>query len=168
MEFPTKYTKDNSEIGSVTGTPTLQEYEYKLDKEGHKQLVKKDSFINVYERIQADKDSTDINKLMERFALGDTEALDINKGFYIDARELPKDYREVFDRGIEAEQYFDSLPVELKQMFDNSYSAYFTEMGSKEFEEKYAKYNDRFVNHQFDVKSNEPKLNEEGDVTYNE
>ena len=167
MKFSTKYTKDNSELCSVSGSPTLQEYEYKLDKAGHKQLVKKDSFINVYERIQADRDSTDINKLMERFALGDTEALDINKGFYIDARELPKDYREVFDRGIEAEQYFDSLPVELKQMFDNSYSVYFTEMGSKEFEEKYAKYNDRFVNHQFDIEQPIKETNE-GDVTYNE
>lgn len=165
MDFPTKYTIDNSEIFSETGTPTLQEYEYKLDKTGHKQLVKKDSFVNVYERIQADRDSTDINKLMERFALGDTEALEINKGFYIDARELPKDYREVFDRGIEAEQYFDSLPVELKQMFDNSHSVYFTEMGSKEFEEKYAKYNDRFVDHSFDVKEEKPANDE---VNYNE
>lgn len=166
MDFPTKYSIDNSEIYSVSGTPTLQEYEYKLDKAGRKQLVKKDSFINVYERIQADRDSTDINKLMEKFALGDTEALEINKGFYIDARELPKDYREVFDRGIEAEQYFDSLPVELKQMFDNSYSVYFSEMGSKEFEEKYAKYNDRFVDHSFDVKEN--PISDNGEVTYNE
>ena len=127
MDFPTKYTKDNSNIISEVGSPVLQEYEYSLDKEGRKSLVKKDSVINVYERIQADRDSCDINKLMERFALGDTEAININKGFYVDARDLPKDYREVFERGLEAEQYFDSLPVELKAMFDNSHSVKKTE-----------------------------------------
>ena len=114
MNFPTKYSIDNSEIYTECGSPYLQEYEYKNDKSGHKQLVKKDSFINVYERIQADRDSTDINKLMERFALGDSEALEINKGLYIDARDLPKDYRDVFDRGLQAEQYFDSLPISVK------------------------------------------------------
>lgn len=165
MDFPTKYTIDNSKIFSEAGSPTLQEYEYKLDKEGKKQLVKKDSVINVYERIQADRDSCDINKLMERFALGDSEALDITKGFYVDARDLPKDYREVLDKGIEAEQFFDSLPTDLKVMFDNSYSVFFTELGTKEFEEKYNKYNDRFVDHSFDVKE-EPK--NDGEVTYNE
>lgn len=165
MDFPTKYTIDNKEIFSEPGTPTLQEYEYKLDKKGRKMLIKKDSFVNVYERIQADRDSTDINKLMERFALGDSEALDINKGFYIDARELPKDYREVFDRGLEAEQYFDSLPTELKQMFDNSYSVYFSEIGSPEFEAKYQKYNDRFVNHQFDDVKEDIK-SDNGEVSY--
>lgn len=164
MDFPTKYTIDNKEIWSECGAPTLQEYEYSLDKDGRKTLIKKDSVINVYERIQADRDATDINKLMERFALGDSEALDINKGFYIDARDMPKDYREVFERGLEAEQYFDSLPVELKEMFDNSYSVFFTEFGSAEFDEKVNRYNDRFVNHQYE----EIEKTDNGEVNYNE
>lgn len=165
MDFPTKYTKDNSNIISEVGSPVLQEYEYSLDKEGRKSLVKKDSVINVYERIQADRDSCDINKLMERFALGDTEAININKGFYVDARDLPKDYREVFERGLEAEQYFDSLPVELKAMFDNSHSVFFTEIGSKDFEDKVARYNDRFVNHQFEESE---VIKSDSEVNYNE
>lgn len=164
MDFPTMYTKDNSDIYSEAGSPTLQEYEYSLDKSGKKQLVKKDSVINVYERIQADRDSCDINKLMERFALGDSEALDINKGFFIDARDLPKDYREVFERGLEAEQYFDSLPVEFREMFDNSHSVFFTEYGSKDFDDKVNRYNDKFVNHQFD----EVTIKENSEVNYNE
>ena len=165
MDFPTKYTKDNTDIISVSGSPTLQEYEYSLDKEGRKQLVKKDSVINVYERIQADRDSCDINKLMERFALGDSEALDVKKGFYADVREMPKDYREVFERGLEAEQYFDSLPVELKEMFDNSHTVFFTEFGSKEFDSKVERYNDKFINHQFEDDS---IVKTDSEVNYNE
>lgn len=150
MDFPTQYTKVTSIFNSVPGSPELQEYEYTLDKAGHKMLVPKDSTINVYERIQADRDSCDINILMQRFALGDTEAININQGFYLDTRDMPKTYAEVFERGLEAEQFFDGLPVELKEMFDNSYTVFFSEMGSKSFDNKIEKYNDRFVNHQFD------------------
>lgn len=155
MEFRTILSEDSKSFVSDPGSPTLQEYEYHIDKSGKKQLMKKDSVINVYERIQADRDSTDINKLMERFALGETEALNINKGAYIDTRDMPKTYAEVFERGLECEQFFDGLPVDLKEMFDNSYSVFFTEMNEngKVFDEKVAKYNDRFVNHQFDERS---------------
>lgn len=155
MEFRTILSADSYVFTSEPGKPTLQEYEYHIDKTGKKQLMKKDSFINVYDRIQADRDSTDINKLMERFALGDSEALNINKGVFIDTRDMPKTYAEVFERGLECEQFFSGLPVELKEMFDNSYSVFFTEMNedTKRFDEKVAKYNDRFVNHQFDERS---------------
>lgn len=154
MEFRSILTGDTKEFVSEPGNPFIPEYEYSLDKDGKKQLVKKDTVDNIYERIQAERDSCDINKLMERFALGDTEALNINKGFYLDTREMPKSYFEVLKLGLEAQNYFEGLPVDLKKEFDNSYSVFFTEMGSKEFEDKISSYNDRFVNHQYDEKSN--------------
>ena len=163
MDFPNQYTKDTKKFVSESGSQFLQEYEYKLDKKGHKMLVKKDSTIDVYSRIQADRDSCDINILMQRFALGDTEALNINKGFFLDTRDMPKTYAEVFERGLEAEQFFEGLPVDLKKMFDNSHSVFFSEMGTESFDKKVAEYNDRFINHQYDMK------NEEGsEMTYNE
>ena len=153
MEFRSILSGDTKEFISEPGKPFVPEYEYTLDKTGKKQLVKKDTVDNIYERIQAERDSCDINKLMERFALGDTEALNINKGFYLDTRKLPKSYFEVLKLGIEAENYFEGLPVDLKKEFDNSYSVFFTEMSDNldMFEKKVAKYNDRFVNHQYDV-----------------
>lgn len=164
MDFPTAYTKETNKFVSESGSPKLQEYEYSFDKEGHKMLIKKDSFIDVYSRIQADADATDINKLMERFALGDTEAININKGFYLDTRDMPKNYAEVFQRGLEAEQFFEGLPTDLKEMFDNSYSVFFTEMGSDKFDDKVKKYNSRFEDHNFEV----DEKNETGEVNYNE
>lgn len=153
MEFRTVLSNDTAEFTSEPGSMFLQEYEYKLDKKGAKQLVKKDSQIDVYSKIQADAQSCDINYLMQRFALGDTEALDINKGFYLDTRDMPKTYAEVFERGLECEQYFDGLPVDLKEMFDNSYSVFFTEMNETpdKFDKKVAQYNSRFVDTRFDV-----------------
>lgn len=152
MVFRSCLSGDTDKFISEGGSPTLQEYEYSFDADGKKQLVKKDSVINVYDRIQADRDATDINLLMQRFALGDSEAINVRKGMYIDATKMPTTYAEVFQRGLEAEQYFEGLPTDLKEMFDNSYSVFFTEMGSKEFDSKMEKYNDRFVNHQFEVK----------------
>lgn len=160
MDFRTILTEDTKEFISESGKPYINEYEYTLDKKGIKQLVKKDTVDNIYDRIQAERDSCDINKLMERFALGDTEALNVNKGFYIDTREMPKSYFEVLQLGLEAERYFEGLPVELKNEFDNSYSVFFTEYGTDEFNKKIDKYNDRFVNHQFEeVKDNIEEIN---------
>lgn len=164
MDFPTQYTKKTDEYHTEAGVPYLQDYEYSLDKEGHKILVKSDTTTDVYSMIQANKDSCDINVLMQRFALGDTEALDIKKGFYIDTRDMPTNLAEVFQMGIECENYFDGLPVELKEVFDNSYSVFFTEMNDdpKSFENKVNAYNDRFNNHDFDVTepvNEEPKEN---------
>lgn len=167
MDFPTVFTKNTKEYVTESGSPVLQEYKYELDAEGHKMLVKADSFINVYDRIQADRDSCDINVLMQRFALGDTEALNIKTGYYLDTRNMPTTLAEVFQMGIEAEQYFEGLPVDLKEMFDNSHSVFFTEMNDdpKAFNSKVEKYNDRFMNHQFDEEtvSDSPK-----EVNYNE
>lgn len=153
MDFPTMFTKNTKEYSSEPGAPYLQDYEYALDDEGHKVLVKADSTTDVYGRIQADRDSCDINVLMQRFALGDTEALNIKKGMFIDTRNMPTTLAEVFQMGIECEQYFEGLPTDLKEMFDNSHSVFFSEMNDdpKSFENKVNAYNDRFVNHQFDI-----------------
>lgn len=167
MDFPTQFTKVTKDYISESGSPYLQDYEYSLDKEGHKVLVKADTYTDVYSRIQADKDSVDINVLMQRFALGDTEALDIKKGFYLDTRDMPKNIHEVFAMGLEAEQYFEGLPVELKEKFDNSHSVFFTEMSEENnvFMKKINEYNDRFNDHSYDV---EKPVEDSNEVNYHE
>lgn len=165
MDFPTQYTKETKAFTSVTGSPFLDEYEYSLDKEGHKMLVKSENQTNVYEIIQSYKDSCDINILMEKFALGDTEALNVKTGYYLDTRNMPTNIHEVFAMGLEAEQYFEGLPVELKENFDNSASVFFTEMSEdpKVFNKKVNDYNDKFIDHSFDEKT---EITEE--INYNE
>lgn len=140
----------SADYRSRTGDKYLDEYEYRVDENGVKKLVKTDKKINVYDRIQADYDSTDINKLMLRFSLGDTEAINVRQGQFIDVTEMPKTLAEVFDKAVQAEQLFVELPTDLKEMFNNSPSEFFAKFGSKEFDDKINKYNDRFVNHQFD------------------
>lgn len=161
MEFDTfeKKQAESSKYISRSGDKYLDEYEYKVDEKGVKQLVKTDKKTNVYERIQADYDSTDINKLMLRFSLGDTSAIDVRSGEFIDVTEMPKTLAEVFDRAIQAEQLFNELPADLKTMFNNSPSEFFAMYGTKEFDDKIEDYNDRFIDHSFDdedIKSSDP------------
>lgn len=147
--------KDNQRFKSVSGVPTLEIYEYRVSKDGYKELVKTDRKEDVHARIQADADSCDINKLMARFALGDSSAIDQRSGFYADVTKMPSTYAEMFDRVEVAKQYFDSLPVEVKQSFDNSYEVFFSQYGSKDFDDKIQKYNDSLVDHKYDSKHTE-------------
>lgn len=152
MEFDTLEMKQSKsgDYRSKTGTKYLEEYEYRVDKEGVKKLVKTDKKTDVHARIQADYDSTDINKLMLRFSLGDTSAINVREGQFLDVTSMPTTLAEVFDKAIQAEQLFNELPTDLKEMFNNSPSEFFAKFDSKEFNEKIAKYNDRFQNHEFD------------------
>lgn len=152
MEFETFEMKQatSEKYISKNGSKYLDEYEYRFDKDGVKKLVMKDSKINVYDRIQADYDSTDINKLMLRFSLGDTEALNVRSGQFIDVTKMPTTLAEVFDKAQQAENYFRELPTDVKELFNNSASEFFSQYGTKEFNEKIDKYNDRFIDHKFD------------------
>lgn len=163
MKFKTQFNNDSSNYISDPGSPYLDQYEYDVDKKGVQSLVKIDKQKDVHSEIQADYASTDINLLMKRFALGDSSAIDVTTGFYVDVTKMPKNLAELFDRNTECSQFFDSLPVEVKEMFDNSYTQFFTELNddSKSFNDKISKYNDQFINHQYDI---DDVVEKDGDV----
>lgn len=152
MEFDTFETKKSDDYRSTSGTPYLEEYEYKVDDKGVKKLVKTDKKTDVHSRIQADADSCDINKLMLRFSLGDTEAINVRTGAFLDVTKMPTTLAELFDRSVQAEQLFDKLPADLKEMFNNSPSEFFAIYGTEEFDKKIDSYNERFDRHK-DVKA---------------
>lgn len=160
MEFDTFEIKmaKNKEYASDPGVPTLDVYEYQIDKSGVKKLVKTDRKENVYDKIQADYDSTDINKLMLRFSLGETDVINQKDVFYGDVTNMPTTYAELFDRVEECKRVFDALPADLKSEFGNSYEVFFTEFNNdeKSISDKFAKYNARFENHQFDAPDTDP------------
>ena len=164
MEFRDKYS-DTSGFISESGSKYLDQYEYQFDKDGVNHLVKTDKPKNVFEAIQADYDSTDINKLMLRFSLGDLSAIDVTQGFYADVTKMPKTMAELFDKAQDCYEFFNQLPVDFKQMFNNSYTEFFSELNkdSKSVMAKVDEYNDRFVNHQFESFEDESEVNEKGE-----
>lgn len=162
ITFRTKYSSDTDKYISPEGTKLLAKYAICIDeKTGYEFLKPTGEFINVYDKIQADYPSTDINLLMERFALGETDVINVRDGFYADVSKMPKTYAELFQLNEDAIRYFDELPTDLKEMFNNSYTEFWSEMDSdvKGFNEKIEKYNSRFeLSPEFDIKEKETEI----------
>ena len=81
--FRTQYDKDTDKFTSEPGSKLLAEYALKVDeKTGYEYLAPTGEYTNVFDKIQADYPSTDINLLMERFALGETDVINVKEGFF--------------------------------------------------------------------------------------
>ena len=47
---------------------------------------------------------------------------------------MPTSYTELYQSVLDAQAYFDSLPLEVRQKFDHSFSKFFTSIGTPEFD----------------------------------
>lgn len=74
-----------------------------------------------YAMIQSFKDSVDINVILQRYANGDESALARRQALYFDASDIPDTYVGMINRLNQARLYFDSLPTDEKEKFDNSW-----------------------------------------------
>lgn len=154
--FRTQLSNDSDKFISECGCALTDDYSYVIDEDTGVQSLQITGHTNLQEQIQADADSCDINKLMLRFSLGDESALNQVQGAYLDATNMPKTLAELFERNNKCEKFFDSLPVDLRALFDNSYTEYWTQFGTDEFDMKYEEYNSRFdVSPEFNIDKKE-------------
>lgn len=122
-----------------SGKETINVYQEEI-KKGHKELVKTGE-TNVYEMIQQDLESSKIENILHRLAMGDLEALNQRDSFFVDATTMPKSLKEANNMILKAKGEFEKLPGEVKELFHNSADQYIEEMGTKEFLDKMAPYN---------------------------
>jgi len=114
------YSRSNYPPKNPQGEFSKYEPIYSLKiKDGVEELVEVGK-TNVYEKIQAYAESTYIYNILDRFAGGDVEALDVRRGFYADVTQLPKTRVEMLQSMIDSERYFNSLPLEIRQAYDHS------------------------------------------------
>ncbi len=88
---------------------------------------------DLYAEIQSHADSVDIHVILQRFEAGDTSVLSRIQGTYGDFTEMPRTFAEALNTIIAAEQYFDSLPVDVRARFDHSFSQFIASMDSPDF-----------------------------------
>lgn len=117
-----------------TGEKVITEHRLVMDKDGIDHLVR-DNKINIYERIQASAEQSDINNIVRRAKMGDPLALNQVKGDYMNVLGAPKNLREAQQFVINAERQFESLPLETKKAFDMNPKKYVSMYGTKEFED---------------------------------
>lgn len=79
---------------------------------------------NVKDFIESSKAETLISNIMKRFEQGDVSVLSRKQGFYGDVTSMPSNLAEAQNILITLENQFNSLPVEVRKKFDNSFDNY--------------------------------------------
>lgn len=135
---------DRVRVHTPSGTKYLNIYQEEINKKGHLHLVKTGQ-TNVYEKIQADLESTKIENILHQVAMGDLSVLNQRETLYVDATNMPKNLMEAQNIVIKAKAEFEQFPKEVREIFHNSPEEYVSEMGSKEFLDKMAPYNKKLA-----------------------
>mgnify|MGYP007110841362 FL=1 len=111
------------------GNPIVTTYRAAINKDNVMELVEAGKF-NLYEDIQSHKDSVDINAIIERAAAGDMSVLQRRQPLYFDATEFPSTYAEMYQKIIDATEYFERLPLETREKFGHSPETFFASIGT--------------------------------------
>lgn len=128
---------------SESGSAFINLYQEEMRKDA-KHLVKSGE-TNVYEMIQKDAEECNIERILQRAAMGDLSALQQRDATYVDATTLPKNLMEAQNLQIRLQDEFYKMPIEVRREFNNSPEQYVNEMGSPEFLEKMAPYNEKIL-----------------------
>lgn len=121
-------------------------YKWRYDEDG-KPVHKITEYEDVYEIIQAERDGTDLKRMLERYENGDESALSKVQGMYIDTVALPKNYAQLYEAVAIHNQVFDSMPVEIKEKYHNNPAEYWKAFGTVEFDETLNAYRQMIYEH---------------------
>lgn len=126
------------------GTRYINTYQEEIDKKGKLKLVKSGE-TNVYEIIQSHAEECKIENILHAVAMGDLNALNQREATYCDATTLPKNLMEAQNLVLRMKDEFYKMPLEVRKEFDNSPEKYVNLMGTNEFNEIMAPYNEKIA-----------------------
>lgn len=86
--------------------------------------------VDIKKEINSHRDETDMSFILSRLMIGDDSVLNPNPPMYGDFTQFPKSYAEMLNMVLDGERYFDSLPLEIRNKFDNDRSKWFASIGS--------------------------------------
>lgn len=133
MEFKRKWDEHKRYI-SEPGSGVRITYGSELDQNKNI-IVKPKGEENLYAYINSFADSVDINVLLARFTNGDEMALKQRAASYIDISSLPTNLNEFIEYSRNATSFFETLPVTVKEKFNNNVLEFIAGIGTKEWDE---------------------------------
>ena len=147
MAFKTRYSKPTFKP-SPAGSEEMMTYKLRLTKSGKKVLVE-DKKINIYNIIQEDREEADLHTVINRAVNGDLNAIQRlqaqasgEKGI-VDLTKMPNNLIEAKQMLIDADKEWLSLPLEVRQKYNNSKTEFLAAVENGEFDkfvkEKYGK-----------------------------
>lgn len=107
------------------------QYKERYDENGNAYLEQVGE-INTYEKIQSYKDEVDPMSILARYAAGDTTIM-ANPGWYIDTSKMPTNYIEWRNLMNEQKEKFDTLPLEIRNKFNNNFDTWAATAGEPEW-----------------------------------
>lgn len=110
------------------------QYKERYDENGNAYLEQVGE-VNTYEKIQSFRDEVDPMSILARYAAGDKTVM-ANPGWYIDTSKLPANYIEWRNMMNEQKEKFETLPLEIRNKFGNSFDAWAATAGEPEWIEK--------------------------------
>lgn len=154
MKFRTQFQRTRSLANP--GSPIKTNYSLRIDKFG-KHYLEASGFTNTFEFIQSFHDSTEVHKLIEKYSmLGDPSLFQNRSGSYGDFTNLPTTLADVYRSVAEANDFFKSLPIEIKREFNHSPSEFFASIGTEKYNSVLASLNkDKSTVSSKEVSSNE-------------
>lgn len=130
-KFRTQF--DRKSVPYPETSSIVTDYQLSLAPDGKETLIAIGEH-DIYPEIQSHAKSVDINEIILRYQRGDLDVLAQRAGMYGDFTNMPTSYAELYQNVLDAQAYFDSLPLEVRQKFDHSFSKFFTSIGTPEFE----------------------------------
>lgn len=131
MSFRTQYM-DHPRLYQEPGSREKILYSPVFDRKGVMSL-EESGIENLYDYIQSHAQSVDIHVLLQRYQQGDLTVLSRVQGTYGDFTQMPTTFAGALNTLIAAEQYFDSLPVDVRAKFGHSFSQFIASMDSADF-----------------------------------
>lgn len=133
MDFKTAYDP-HDRVFSISGKGIKDVMAPELDRYGNR-VIKKQGEVDLYAQIQSWRDECDINILMAKFTNGDRTALMQRVGEYLDLSLVPDNFNDMLNMTTKAKDVFNSLPVEIKEVFGNNVNNFLANSQTKEFAE---------------------------------
>lgn len=85
-------------------------------------------------QIQAEKDLVELHAILKRYEDGDNSALNRVQGMYLDTVDLPSNYAEMYAAVNRANDVFDSMPIEIKEKYNNNAATFWKNYGTDAFD----------------------------------
>lgn len=132
--FRTKYDRDKKErLFSPIGSEIYERNGWIYDDGELKWITK--SKENMYAKIQAEKDAVELHAILQRYEDGDDSALNKVEGMYMDTVDLPRNYAELYSAVSRADDVFYSMPVEIREKYNNNAATFWKNYGSEAFDD---------------------------------
>lgn len=127
-----------------SGSHFLNTYQEEINKKGQLNLIKTGE-TDIYAMIQQDAESCKIENILHAVAMGDLSALQQREATYVDATTMPSTLMEAQNLVIRLKDEFYKMPIEVRKEFSNDPDVYVSKMGTNEFQEIMAPYNNKIA-----------------------